>query len=208
MKEHSNISFWSVKSIGWIGVGLGVAAILVLPQKSKASNKIDSSSDDLTPDTDAKGESLSLPINPVLVNSYGFRPMTRNNQARGCDPKGCGHYHASRGSRLHQGIDLVTTIGQPIYAGIHGRINRHLRVYSNDVRYTGLEIQGTDIHSAYKMKVFYLTQMLAVNTLVTPNSFIGMAQNIALKYPSITNHIHIELYQNGTRINPTSFLTT
>lgn len=192
--------------IPWSGLALGVGlvALLLWPKESKGenetvtNNETSSSGSSSTPTSDDN----SLPY----ISTNDFWSITNNNLPRGCDPQGCGHYHASRGSRLHNGIDLAAQVGESVFAGIYGKITRHLRVYSNDPRYIGLEIQGTGIHSSYKMKLFYVDQMLPAGTVVSPSSIVGKAQNIAAKYSGITNHVHIELYQNGQRINPSSFI--
>ncbi len=69
---------------------------------------------------------------------------------RGTDNHGSGKYGASRGNRLHKGIDFICQPGQRIYSPIDGKIARIARPYA-DTKYSGCVIKSEDI----EIKMFY-----------------------------------------------------
>ena len=162
-----------------IGVGT-LIGILLFSKKSNASN---------------------------MENNRNIHLPTSNFQMRGCDPKGCGHYGASRGSRKHNGIDVVVKKGQNIYSPITGYISRYPFPYASDLSYKGIEIIGEGEHKGYKVKIFYCSPTVARNTKVSKGQKIAIAQAINEKYgPDMINHIHVEMYKNNTRLNPEIYL--
>jgi murein DD-endopeptidase MepM/ murein hydrolase activator NlpD len=58
-------------------------------------------------------------INPVTGRA-GFNPNTDISS----DGGGAGHFHASRGSTLHQGVDIAGRVGDPVYAAHDGVITK------------------------------------------------------------------------------------
>jgi hypothetical protein len=50
-----------------------------------------------------------------------------------------------------------------------------------------------------------MQQISCTNTLKAGDK-LGIAQNIGLRYPDITNHIHLEMWQDDEVINPTAWL--
>ncbi len=149
-----------------------------------------------------------LAVIVIVIVAIYFK--TRNNSGmkdlkiRGCDPQGCGDFHASRGTREHGGVDLVVTEGQLIKSPISGKITRYPFPYANDKSLTGIEI----VNDQYKVKVFYISPTAKIGDTVRAGDKLGTAQNVAAKYGGgMTNHIHVEFSQNGQRIDPTNLLT-
>lgn len=136
----------------------------------------------------------------LMSAKKAFSKPTKSGKIRGCDPKGCGHYGASRGTRLHMGVDFVTAVGEPIYAPVSGKISA-LPYASADKFYRGVEItNGTEKH-----QLFYVKPVVQVGRFVTAGQLIGHSENLATKYgTSMTNHVHYEVTYNGKFINPTS----
>ncbi len=130
-----------------------------------------------------------------------FASIVSNQRLRACDPLGCGKFGASRGDRTHQGVDVVTAVGQSIMSPISGIVTRFPVPYSDDARYRGIEIKG----SLYTVKIFYVTPLVNVGQSVKSGEKIGIAQDLIAKYGSqITNHVHLEVRetQTGKLINP------
>ncbi len=117
------------------------------------------------------------------------------------DSKGSGQYHASRGHRLHKGLDIQTKTGEKIYSPISAKIIRKSRPYKDDSRYSGLYLKGTGIWKGYEMKIFYLKPISTFGD-IRPGAIIGYAQDLTIKYPGITNHVHFQVKKNGAFINP------
>ena len=116
------------------------------------------------------------------------------------DPWGGGHYGASRGTRTHRGLDIRVRPNEPVYSPITGQILRKAYPYANDLSYTGVLIKGRFEWSRFEVKMFYLEPIFLGK--VDAGQLIGRAQNLENKYSGITNHIHIEVTENGVHIDP------
>lgn len=139
----------------------------------------------------------------LFMNSTkAFAKVTTDNIRRGCDRDwGCGGFGDSRGSRIHEGLDIKTIPGQQILSPITGTVTRFPYPYGDDLRWTGIEIKN----SQYHVKIFYMSAKVAANTQVKQGQVIGIAQNIASKYSAtMTNHVHVEVRdaKTGALINP------
>jgi murein DD-endopeptidase MepM/ murein hydrolase activator NlpD len=125
-----------------------------------------------------------------------------NQISRVRDTYGSGQYGASRdrATRTHKGLDIITTAGETIYAPFTGDIIREAVPYANDPSYRGLVIKGIDNWEGYEVKIFYVEGILSGR--VNKGQNIGTAQNLKLKYPTITNHIHVEVKKFGVQLDP------
>lgn len=144
----------------------------------------------------------SLLIFLIMGTKKAFGKVTTENKIRGCDPSGCGHFGADRGSRLHQGIDIVVKEGEIINSPIDGEVIRYPFPYSGDINYKGILIRNKD----FEVKIFYINPTAPVGKILKGQK-IGNAQNIAKKYPSspMTNHIHLEVRDmKGNLLNPSN----
>ncbi|MEM1215581.1 MAG: peptidoglycan DD-metalloendopeptidase family protein [Bacteroidota bacterium] len=126
---------------------------------------------------------------------------------RNCDPAGCGHYGAPRGSRKHSGHDFLVSPGQTIVSPIQGYVRRFAYPYGDDLRWKGLLIIGEGPHQGLAVKMFYFQPSVSSGTQVVPGQVIGKAQDIAAKYPGsrMQPHVHLEIEKDGQRVNPLPF---
>ncbi|QEE49636.1 M23 family metallopeptidase [Flavobacterium alkalisoli] len=138
----------------------------------------------------------------LMKGNKAFAALTPNQQLRGCDPLGCGHFGAPRGTRTHQGIDIIATPGQDILSPITGKVNRIAYPYASDMSYKRLEIENEQ----YTVKIFYIAPAVPVGSVVMAGSKIAVAQNISAKHgASMINHVHIEVRNAlGKLIDPTT----
>lgn len=110
------------------------------------------------------------------------------------DPQGDGHFTAPRGWRCHTGVDFVCTPGQQVYAPITGHARRLVRPYSNDDRFSGLEITS-DLFIVHVLYIEPFRGLLGKG--VKAGDVIGHAQNIVEKYGgSMCPHVHVNVYLN------------
>ncbi|MDE0840080.1 MAG: hypothetical protein OSB41_13650, partial [Kiritimatiellae bacterium] len=72
-------------------------------------------------------------------------------------------------------------------------------------RYSGVLLQGLPPWQAYTFKIFYMQHTAPTNT-VKAGDTLGIAQDIGLRYPDITNHIHLEMWLDDEAIDPTAWL--
>lgn len=110
------------------------------------------------------------------------------------DKQGDGRFGSSRGSRKHNGLDLVVTPGETIFSPIAGKVIRHTMPYDNDSRYSGLHIQDEN----YLIKIFYMLPSVKPGQYVTRGQAIGTAQKISTKYGGgMIDHVHVEVWPGG-----------
>lgn len=127
---------------------------------------------------------------------------------RECDPRGCGHFHAPRGNRLHNGIDVALKFGDPVYAPFNGYIKRDGVPYSsNNMGYKLIEFIGTHKFKDYSALIMYIDRSAPLNKELKQGDLIGHAQDISTKYEGITIHYHIEIRDpQGILINPEIYI--
>lgn len=139
--------------------------------------------------------------------SISFYPPTNNpiteNSIR-VDEGGSGFFGASRegGSRPHDGIDLSTTVGQPIFSPITGKV-KSTQVKSG---LPAVEIVGTGEYSGYSVRILYVelvTNRVPNNGRVEKGTFYFRAVDLSGAYPeNVTDHIHFEVYKGRQKLNP------
>lgn len=117
------------------------------------------------------------------------------------DTKGNGRFGMSRGSRKHNGVDLLCLPGLPIYATKSMKFIRVAYPYADDLKYTGGVWQCDD----YEIKIFYCKPITTKH--IYEGDVIGHCLNIAEKYSKdMMPHIHVEIRKDGQLIDPTDFL--
>ena len=135
----------------------------------------------------------------------------RTLKPRGSDDWGSGDYGASRGSRTHRGIDLITEPGDEILSPVKGRVSKIGFPYApkkgDKILYK--YVQVTD-YKGGKHRIFYIEPTVAVDRHVDTNTVIGLAQDIASKYSTpervMICHCHLEIISaDGDYINPEDY---
>lgn len=124
------------------------------------------------------------------------------------DSWGDGNFGSSRGDRAHQGVDIEVYEGETIYSPIPGKINRIAYPYADDLKWQGVEILGLGEWTGYSIKMFYMSpDKSLIGKTVDRGAPIGKAQAISKKYsPAMQDHIHVELRQGATLLDPTQYL--
>ena len=124
---------------------------------------------------------------------------------RGVDKWGSGAFGAARdgGRRRHSGTDFLATEGQQILAVATGYVTKLGYPYADNLAYRYVEITTT---SNYAIRHFYVCpgMDISIGVWVAGGSVIGTYQSLATRYPSITEHVHIEIRKSGQLINPTA----
>ena len=120
---------------------------------------------------------------------------------RGSDAHGSGAYGAPRGDRTHNGIDLSALPGSYLLAPINGAV-RVGYPYADDLSFKYVEILNAG--TAYRF--FYVRPLDNIGGWVEEGQRLGVVQNLAKRYPGITNHIHFEVKRGREYIDPRPFL--
>lgn len=123
---------------------------------------------------------------------------------RGCDRWGCGHFGAPRGKRKHMGVDLEYAPGSPVEALTPGTVSKLGYPYADDLHFRYVEI--TDDAGA-RWRYFYVDPRVTVGQYVEAYQEIGVSQYLGLRYPGITEHVHIEIIKaDGEYLDPTGVI--
>ena len=129
------------------------------------------------------------------------------------DKLGQGKFGASRGSRLHNGIDISTRIGQSIYAPITGKISSTKA--NSASKLTGFRIEGENDpegmdYTGYRALLFYNQRLTDVKSGTTVKAGQRIATQLDLTETSgdysaaVTDHVHFRLQYNGQEVDPTT----
>lgn len=134
-----------------------------------------------------------------------FYAVTSPYQKVRNDPRGEGHFGASRGRRRHNGLDIIVTPNTAVYSPIEGVIFRMAYPYGSTGRnrqWEGILIVGVNEYQGYEVKIFYM-QPFVIGEYVFPGDIIGIAQAISRRYtPNMIDHLHVEVRRNGMLLDP------
>lgn len=123
---------------------------------------------------------------------------------RECDSWGCGHYGAKRGPGTHEGVDIVSIPGDPVFCLNRGIVTKVGYCYSDDLSYRYVEITDAGVRWRY----FYCDPIVNVGDEVDAYTQIGTAQALGPRYPGITEHTHLEVIdKDGNHIDPTPLVS-
>ncbi len=145
-----------------------------------------------------------------------FAPFIESIISLRNDSCGQGHFGAPRGTRKHNGVDIIITPGQAIYGPFNGSVQRHTKPYSDNSKYDGAWLRLDD-YPHLLVKIFYFKPSILAGAKFKKGDIIGYAQDISQKYTckGMISHLHIEVFNDSshnptfplsTRINPTSFI--
>ena len=156
---------------------------------------------------------------PQTADSGGDLPPMTNpvpgGRIRGDDgpPYGSGDFGASRGGRRHDGVDVEAEPGTSVVSPVSGRVTIGDPYDDDPVKrriYQSVRIETED---GSVVKVFYVKPGAAIQNgvLVKAGQPIGTAQDLSKIYPPkdggrMTNHVHVEVWKNDRRRNPTGVL--
>jgi len=126
---------------------------------------------------------------------------------RGADDWGSGAFGASRGRRTHKGIDYACYPGTIVKSPVAGLVTRIGYPYGDDLSYRYVEVTTPD---GMRHRIFYIEPLVNHGDIIRHGSPIGEAQDIASRYEDpakrpMTNHIHFEILDGDTPINPDEY---
>lgn len=120
--------------------------------------------------------------------------------AREHDGWGSGHFGDSRdgGGRRHEGVDYIGISGQKVVAPISGYVTKIGYAYEgSSLRY--VEITNPALN--YVARAHYVNPTVEVGEAVQMGTKIGTLASLQDRYAGITDHVHLELYDAGKRID-------
>lgn len=137
---------------------------------------------------------------PDFANPTGQAPREH-------DDFGDGYFSASRdgGARRHEGVDYAGTPGQTVVAPLSGFVTKIGYAYADDQNLEFVEITNPAL--GYVARVFYVDPSVQVGDAVHLGAPVGKLDSLQDRYPGITNHVHLELMQNGQRFDAQTVIT-
>lgn len=144
-------------------------------------------------------------LNLTPVNPPPFFSPTKPLFKMRNDTRGDGHFGASRGRRVHNGLDLVVSPGSAVYSPIEGVVVRRAYPYGErgrNKKWEGIVIDGKGRYEGYEVKIFYIIPFM-IGHYVEAEDIIGKAQAISKKYsPDMIDHVHVEVRYYGRLVDP------
>ena len=122
-------------------------------------------------------------------------PVRPYNGSRGMDKYGSGTFLAARdgGSRSHLGRDYIAVPKSDTLFPIHGVIEKIGFAYP-DSSLGSIHIRGVGEHRGINIKLLYSSCDHPVGHEGQMGDVLGMAQDVSVKYPGITPHVHLETW--------------
>uniref|UniRef100_A0A1A8FIA1 Leukocyte cell-derived chemotaxin 2 n=1 Tax=Nothobranchius korthausae TaxID=1143690 RepID=A0A1A8FIA1_9TELE len=115
----------------------------------------------------------------------------QDNRRRTSDSWGQGHYGARRGSRTHQGLDIVCSDGSTVYAPFDVTLNGKVTVYNDKSKAAinqGISMTGEGLC----FKLFYVRPDQTSGS-VKKGERIGTMLPMQSVYSGITSHVHVQM---------------
>lgn len=134
-----------------------------------------------------------------------------NLKIRGTDRWGNGGFHAPRGSRHHNGIDIVIDPHKHVLPLVGGKVSKIGFPYDPHDEKKGY-LRYVEIYDSFgnHVRYFYLMPCVTVNQHVCEKTVIGISEDLDKVYNEITNHYHFEVltYINNKKVflNPIQYL--
>ena len=128
---------------------------------------------------------------------------------RGSDPMGYGHFHASRGSRLHNGLDFAAMPESQILNFECGKVTKIGQVYRDTTEFKYVQVSLVD---GARMRYFYIepSSKLWIGKMVQKDEVLGLLQDVRTKHgKSMKPHLHLEILNVDNRfVDPYHFMET
>ena len=109
-------------------------------------------------------------------------------QTRGRDEHGAGYFGASRGHRIHRGVDFAAKEGEFVRSFLGGRVSKLGFPYESNQVLRYVEIVGLD---GNRLRYFYVFPSVILGQEIEKEQVIGTVQ--LLPYSGITAHYHFEV---------------
>lgn len=121
---------------------------------------------------------------------------------RASDAQGKGYYGASRGDRLHMGVDFAATPGDAVHAFLSGTVSKIGFPYADKPKFRYVEVRRSN---SDLVRYFYVEPTVAVGDLIKSGDMLGTCQE--LPYEGITQHFHCEVKVRGEYVEPIKYLS-
>lgn len=122
---------------------------------------------------------------------------------RKSDSYGSGHYGASRGNRLHRGIDYACYPETKVLSLTDGHISKLGYPYGDDLKFRYVQVTDPDGND---LRYFYVSPCVQLGIEIKSGEPLGFTQKLGARYKGITEHFHFEIKKDGSYLNPKEYL--
>ena len=127
------------------------------------------------------------------------------------DSQGDGKFGAPRGGRVHLGIDYACYPGTEIISPVDGKVRKIGFAYGDgtggfgdEFAYRIVEVEQADDPEIVH-RFFYCTALKNVGDEVFAGEVIAKSQDLTIRYPGMTNHVHYEVRVRNEPVDPEKF---
>jgi len=115
------------------------------------------------------------------------------------DKWGAGFFGAPRGNRVHTGIDYECPAFRSVLSPCDGTVTKWGYPYGDDLSFQYIQITDAE---GYDHRIFYVSPGQSLGKTIKVGDVIGISQDLEVRYPEITPHIHYEIKKDDEFINP------
>lgn len=107
---------------------------------------------------------------------------------------------------IHTGADVTTIPGAEIASPLDGSFVSFIKDVRTHSKWQGMVLIGKGVDKIYKLRLIGLVASIKPGTHVKKGAPIGIAQKGADYFSKMTPYVHVELYKNGKREDPTAWI--
>lgn len=105
----------------------------------------------------------------------------------------------------HTGIDLKFFVGEAVTSPIDGVVQHIVANSTVTSKWRGLVINGTDDEDELHLRLLGIAAAVELGAPIKSGEFIGRIQDASKDFPGLRPYLHLEVYKNGARIDPTEW---
>jgi murein DD-endopeptidase MepM/ murein hydrolase activator NlpD len=144
----------------------------------------------LTVDTLVELGLLPRPVLPLTIAVFPVQPTCYFTDT----------WHAPRGTRLHEGVDIIANTGQAVYAVADGVITKTYNPQNSPLSGNGVRLSTADGTYFFYAHLDTIADGIGLGTKVTAGQVLG---TVGATGNTTTPHLHFEVHpQGGAAVNP------
>lgn len=107
----------------------------------------------------------------------------------------------------HKGTDLVGNPWiTPLINPHRGEVTKIGIAYPREFRFHSLHIEFGHGGIHYKVVLLYVWPFCQVGDTVKQGTDIALLEDLRIRYPKVTPHVHMEVFRDGKRVDPMDYL--
>ena len=133
---------------------------------------------------------MPRPVLPLTISTFPVQPACYFTDT----------WQAPRGTRLHEGVDIIANKGQAVYAVADGVITKTYNPQNSPLSGNGVRLTTADGTYFFYAHLDTIAEGIGLGTTVTAGQVLG---TVGATGNTTTPHLHFEIHpQGGAAINP------